>query len=187
MNPALPPMSSNRPYLLRAMFEWLVDNATVPQILVDATMAGVKVPMQFVHDGRIVLNISPSAVTHFSIENTHIEFNARFSGKPHFLYIPIRAVLAIFARDSGQGMAFSEDEHIEQDSQEDHFDEVLETKIKTTSKTKSHSAKPAPKKVSKKESKVELSSVPDKKQSSDEKSPPKKTKSKNKPQLTIVK
>jgi len=104
-------MSSNRPYLLRAFYQWLLDNGMTPQILVDAQLPSVKVPQHFVKDGQIILNISPSAVSNFTIENASIEFQARFSGSPFQLYIPMVAVMAIFARENGEGMAFSKEEY----------------------------------------------------------------------------
>lgn len=101
-------MTSHRPYLIRALHEWIVDNAMTPHILVNATLPGVQVPEQHVRNGQIVLNISPTAVNHLELGNEIISCNVRFGGIPQQLYIPTPAVLAIYARENGQGMAFGE-------------------------------------------------------------------------------
>lgn len=100
-------MSSNRPYLLRAMYEWIVDNQCTPHLLVDARDEQVKVPREHVRDGQIVLNINPTAVGQFHWDNDHIEFSARFAGVARSMWIPMSAVLAIYARENGEGMAFA--------------------------------------------------------------------------------
>ena len=99
-------MSSSRPYLMRALYEWLVDNQCTPHLLVDAQDARVQVPRELVKDGQIVLNINPSAVGQFSWDNDWIEFSARFGGTPRRIVIPTWAVLALYARENGEGMAF---------------------------------------------------------------------------------
>ncbi|QTH72633.1 ClpXP protease specificity-enhancing factor [Pseudoalteromonas xiamenensis] len=100
-------MTPNRPYLLRAFFDWIIDNQCTPHIVVNANYTGVQVPVQFVQDGQIVLNISPSAVMQFSLDNQALSFNARFSGQPMQVYVPMGAVLAIYARENGEGTVFS--------------------------------------------------------------------------------
>lgn len=102
-------MTPSRPYLIRALYEWIVDNGLTPHILVNAEYAGVTVPTQYVHEGRIVLNIAPSAVSHLQLGNDWIEFSARFSGASHTIQLPPRAVLAVYARENGQGMAFGDE------------------------------------------------------------------------------
>ncbi|MBB3169135.1 ClpXP protease specificity-enhancing factor [Simiduia aestuariiviva] len=100
-------MTSSRPYMIRALYEWIVDNNCTPYILVDAQAQGVEVPQQHVNkDGQIVLNISPGAVMSLSLDNQAISFNARFGGIPTDIYVPSRAVLGIYARENGQGMVF---------------------------------------------------------------------------------
>ena len=99
-------MTPSRPYILRALYEWLLDNDSTPYLLVDATIRNVTVPQQFVKDGRIVLNISPSAVRGLHIDNDALSFNARFSGQPMDVYVPIVAVQAIYASENGDGMGF---------------------------------------------------------------------------------
>ena len=106
-------MTPNRPYLLRAFFDWIVDNECTPHIVVDANFANVQVPTQFVQDGQIVLNVSPSAVTQFSLDLTQLSFNARFGGQPMQVYVPLAAVLAIYARENGEGTVFTADEFLE--------------------------------------------------------------------------
>lgn len=103
-------LSSRRPYLLRAMHEWMSDNNQTPHIVVDASVEGVMVPTQFVKDGRIVLNISYSAAAGIQIENDGISFQARFGGTPMSVIIPVRAVLGIYARESGEGMLFGDED-----------------------------------------------------------------------------
>jgi stringent starvation protein B len=102
-------MNSSRPYLVRALYEWIVDNDCTPHLLVDAEFPGVQVPAGFASDGQIVLNVSPSAVRHLHMDNEAISFEGRFAGVPQSLYIPGAAVLAIYARENGQGMVFEVD------------------------------------------------------------------------------
>lgn len=99
-------MNSSRPYLVRALYEWIVDNDCTPHLLVNAEYPGVQVPPGFASDGQIVLNVSPSAVRHLHMDNEAVSFEGRFGGAPHSLYIPAPAVLAIYARENGQGMVF---------------------------------------------------------------------------------
>ena len=103
-------MTSSRPYLIRAINEWVLDNQLTPYLLVDAEMSGVEVPARYVDKGKIVLNINPRAISNLQIANDHIAFSARFAGTPMQVYIPIMAVLAIYAQENGQGMMFNEDE-----------------------------------------------------------------------------
>ncbi|MDQ2078253.1 ClpXP protease specificity-enhancing factor [Marinimicrobium sp. ABcell2] len=104
------PMTSSRPYMLRALYEWIVDNECTPYILVDARGPGVEVPLEHVNkDGQIVLNLKPSAVKDLTIQD-YVSFSARFSGIPTQLFIPCGSVLGIYARENGQGMVF-EPEH----------------------------------------------------------------------------
>jgi len=101
-------MTSYRPYLIRALYDWIVDNTMTPHILVNASIPGVEVPSQHIRNGQIVLNLSPSAVAQLDLGNDAITCNARFGGKPQNLHIPTPAVLAIYARENGQGMAFGD-------------------------------------------------------------------------------
>lgn len=103
-------MISNRPYLIRALFEWLVDSGLTPHLLVEAQGNDVVVPFQYVEDGRIVLNISPNAVQNLQLGNELITFNARFGGVPMDVRIPPEAVLGIYAREDGRGMLFPDDQ-----------------------------------------------------------------------------
>ena len=101
-------MTSSRPYLVRAVYEWITDNDLTPQIVVDAQQEQVRVPTAYVREGRIVLNISPTAVRDLSLGNEWVEFGARFDGAPFDVVVPVRAVLAIMARENGTGMSFPE-------------------------------------------------------------------------------
>ncbi|SRR5690554_3322927 len=102
-------MTPTRPYFLRAVYQWIIDNDATPFLAVDAQLPGVNVPQEFVEDGQITLNLSPSAIAHLQMENSHVEFNARFSGTPRNIYIPMAAILGIYAKENGQGMAFPEE------------------------------------------------------------------------------
>lgn len=105
-----PKMTSNKPYLIRALFEWITDNGLTPYIVVHADYHGVQVPRNYVQDGRIILNISPDAALDLEVTNAVVRFNASFGGVPMSVRAPVRAVLAIYARENGQGMVFSEEE-----------------------------------------------------------------------------
>ncbi len=97
-------MSSSRPYLIRAIYQWISDNGLTPHILVDATDPRVQVPARYVENGRIVLNISGQATSGLHIDNDWIMFKARFGGQEMEVTVPVGAVLAIYARENGRGM-----------------------------------------------------------------------------------
>ncbi|AKK00141.1 MULTISPECIES: ClpXP protease specificity-enhancing factor [Pseudomonas] len=99
-------MNSSRPYLVRALYEWIVDNDCTPHMLVNAEYPSVQVPQGFANDGQIVLNVSPAAVRHLHMDNDAVSFEGRFGGVPHTLFVPIAAILGIYARENGQGMVF---------------------------------------------------------------------------------
>ena len=103
-------MTSNRPYLIRALYEWIVDNGMTPHLLVDARHSSAVVPMQFVDDGRIVLNVAPYAVQALELGNETIRFSARFGGTPFAVALMPAAVLGLYARENGHGMLFPEEE-----------------------------------------------------------------------------
>lgn len=103
------PELSRRPYLLRAMLDWMVDCGYTPHLIVDASSDAVQVPRQFVKEGKIVLNISASATQNFQIGAGAVEFNARFGGVGHHIRVPVDFVLGIYARETGQGMVFTEE------------------------------------------------------------------------------
>lgn len=102
-------MTSSRPYLIRALYEWILDNNCTPYVLVNVNRANVSVPDGLAEGGQMVLNVSPSAVKHLIMDNEAISFEARFSGIVHRPYVPIHAVLAIYAKETGQGMFFDEE------------------------------------------------------------------------------
>lgn len=99
-------MTSSQPYLIRAIYDWIIDNNFTPYLLVNAENDYTMIPREYVEDGKIVLNINPSAISDLQLGNDYIMFNARFSGKAMEVSIPIVAVLAIYARENGQGMMF---------------------------------------------------------------------------------
>ena len=99
-------MFSNRPYLVRAFYEWIVDNDCTPYIIVDAHYSGVEVPQSFVTNGQIILNIAPSAVRSFDMNNDRIKLSTRFGGVPIDIFCPMGAILGIYAQENGQGMMF---------------------------------------------------------------------------------
>jgi stringent starvation protein B len=102
-------MTASRPYIMRALYEWIVDNDCTPYLLVDAELPGVVVPVQYVKDGQIVLNISPSAVMDLHMSNEAVLFNGRFGGVATDIWVPVGAVIGIYARENGQGMVFEHD------------------------------------------------------------------------------
>jgi stringent starvation protein B len=102
-------MTSLKPYLIRAIYDWIVDNQFTPYLLVDAEAQGVVVPRQYVQDGKIVLNLRPQAVHGLSLGNQEVEFGARFGGTPMQITVPMRAVLAIYAQENGKGMIFDDE------------------------------------------------------------------------------
>lgn len=99
-------MTSSKPYLIRGLYEWIVDNDLTPYLLVNAEVEGVQVPQEHVIDGKIVLNIAPKACRGLLMENDRIVFTARFSGQPVQIFIRPGAVLAIYAKENGRGMEF---------------------------------------------------------------------------------
>ena len=103
-------VTSSRPYLIRAIYQWILDNGCTPQLVVDAAVDGVEVPTDFVQDGRIVLNVSATAVRGLSLGDRLIEFNARFGGSPFHVSLPVRSVVAMVARENGAGMSFPPEE-----------------------------------------------------------------------------
>ncbi|MDF3054208.1 MAG: sspB [Gammaproteobacteria bacterium] len=110
--------TSSKPYLIRALYEWMADNALTPYVLVKADKPNCMVPREFVKNGEIVLDISMTATKGLMLGNEVIEFKARFSGKITDIYIPIYAVSAIYAQENGQGMSFPEEEDLPPPSQE---------------------------------------------------------------------
>lgn len=109
-------MTSSRPYLVRALLDWILDNDMTPHILVNARVNKVQVPQQYVNeDGQVVLNISPSAIKNYRQDNESMSFTCRFQGVEQDVFVPTAAVLGIYARETGQGMVFEEDYESVQD------------------------------------------------------------------------
>ncbi len=104
------PVTSRRPYLLRAMHEWITDNNQTPHIVVDAAATGVQVPPQHVKDGKIILNVSLSAAQGLLLGNDALSFRARFGGVSQDIVVPVAAIIGIYSRESGQGMIFGDNE-----------------------------------------------------------------------------
>ena len=103
-------MKPRRPYLLRAMHEWICDSGCTPHLVVDATAEGVDVPRAYVKDGKIVLNVSMSATAQLKLGNDEVSFSGRFGGASMHVRVPVAAVLAIYARETGQGLVFSDED-----------------------------------------------------------------------------
>ena len=99
-------MTSNKPYFVRALYEWILDNDCTPYVVAAVAYPGVEVPLEFAADGQVTLSMSPSAVRNLAMENEYLSFSARFSGVPRDLFIPIESIMAIYAKENGQGMAF---------------------------------------------------------------------------------
>ncbi|MBO9481213.1 ClpXP protease specificity-enhancing factor [Salinisphaera sp. G21_0] len=117
-------MTSSRSYIARALYEWILDNDCTPYILVDAYRRGVEVPQEFVKDGQIVLNISPTAVRALNIGNDYIMFDGRFGGRALTITVPVPALMAIYAQENGQGMVFEAEPLDEQEEAEEIQAEV---------------------------------------------------------------
>lgn len=124
-------LTPTRPYLARGIYEWICDNNLTPYLLVDATKPYTDVPTQFIQDGQIVLNIVPHAVHKLNMSNDAITFSARFGGASKDIYVPMAAILGIYAKENGQGLFFDPDEYAnaqtEQNALESNQPEVLET------------------------------------------------------------
>lgn len=103
-------MTSTRPYLIRAFFEWIIDNNMTPYVVIDASFSESRIPTEYVEDDRLVLNVSPAATNSLDISNDDITFEASFSGKIMSIYAPIHAVVAIYAKENGRGMIFGEED-----------------------------------------------------------------------------
>ena len=104
----LPAMSDRKPYLIRALHEWITDNQMTPHVLVQANFPGVEVPGEYVQNDQITLSIATRSVNDLVIDEQGVRFGATFGGHYHFITAPLDSVLAIFARESGQGMVFSD-------------------------------------------------------------------------------
>ena len=113
------PSRSKRPYLIRAMHEWMADNENTPHIVIDTSVDGVTVPAEHIKDGKIILNVSETAAHNLKLTNKSVSFRARFGGVPYNVWVPMASVLGIYSRETGQGMIFSHDsdaaEHADQD------------------------------------------------------------------------
>ncbi|MCL1089056.1 ClpXP protease specificity-enhancing factor [Shewanella profunda] len=128
-------LTPNRPYLLRAYYDWLMDNQLTPHVVVDAFVKGTQVPQQYVKDGQIVLNIAAGAVGNLQISNEFVEFNARFGGVPQQVLLPMASIVAIYARENGAGTVFDvEDAYLMEDEVESVLS-VVDTTDKPTDPT----------------------------------------------------
>src|SRR5690606_1284915 len=103
-------MTPSRPYFVRAVYEWILDNNLTPYLLVNASYPAAQVPVEYVRDGRIILNLAPSAIRNLHLGNEQVEFSARFGGQSRNLYVPVGAIVAIYAKENGKGMFFDESE-----------------------------------------------------------------------------
>jgi len=99
-------MTPTKPYLLRAIYQWAIDNELTPQVLVDASHEGVSVPSAYVKDGQILLNVHPQAVNDLALNNDDVSFSARFGGNKWDVFFPMTAALAVFTRENGRGIFF---------------------------------------------------------------------------------
>lgn len=118
---ALSQLSPRRPYLLRAFYDWLLDNQLTPHLVVDVTLPDVMVPMEFARDGQIVLNIAPRAVGGLELADDSVRFNARFGGVPRQVNVPMAAVMAIYARENGAGTMFESEPAYESVGEYENF------------------------------------------------------------------
>jgi stringent starvation protein B len=129
-------MTPRRPYLLRAFYEWLVDNELTPHLVVAADLPGVRVPLEFVQDGQIVLNVAPRAVGNLEMGNEALSFHARFGGRPHSVIVPIYAVQAIYARENGAGTMFDPEEAYEDLMEQASFADEQEVSLTSIESSK---------------------------------------------------
>ena len=109
-------MTPLKPYLIRSIYEWIIDNDLTPYLLVDAENSHAISPSQLIEDGKILLNVRPEAIQGLTLGNQEIEFNARFSGKPMHIVVPIAAVMAIYAKENGKGMIFDQEDEEEDET-----------------------------------------------------------------------
>ncbi|MCF1427321.1 MAG: ClpXP protease specificity-enhancing factor [Shewanella sp.] len=135
-------MTPQRPYLLRAYYEWLLDNDLTPHLVVDAHVDGTLVPQQYVKDGQIVLNLTPSAIGSLQMGNDFVEFDARFGGVPQQILLPLASIIAIYARENGAGVVFEMEEAYMTDqtieSEPEVMPEVEEPPVQETAPKKPH-------------------------------------------------
>ncbi|BCG62788.1 MAG: stringent starvation protein B [Methyloprofundus sp.] len=103
-------MTPLKPYLIRSIYDWIIDNNLTPHLLVDATHPHAALPEEYIEDDKIVLNVHPEAINELSLGNTTVEFNARFNGQPMHIIAPVPAIMAIYARENGKGMVFDQEE-----------------------------------------------------------------------------
>jgi stringent starvation protein B len=108
-------MTSSKPYLIRGLYEWLLENDVTPYLLVDANFYGVMIPQGSANDGKVVLNLTPSAIQGLELDNEYIAFSARFGGIAQNVYCPMASILAIYAKENGEGMMFNEEPHTDPD------------------------------------------------------------------------
>lgn len=132
-------LTPTRPYLARAIYEWICDNNLTPYLLVDATRPYTDVPVQFIQDGQIVLNIVPHAVHQLLMSNEAISFSARFGGVSQDIYVPIGAVLGLYAKENGQGLFFDPEEYSNAQTEEN----ALESNEKETQQSETPKKKPS--------------------------------------------
>jgi stringent starvation protein B len=122
-------MLSNKPYLIRAFFEWIVDSRCTPLLVVDATLPRCNVPQEYVENGEIILNISPDAIRDLKVSHNLVEFKASFSGIAHLISVPVRAVLAIYAEENGQGMFFDVENEDDTDWEEATIEQPVDSDV----------------------------------------------------------
>ena len=103
-------MTSSKPYLVRALYEWILDNDNTPYILVDTSSDQVSIPNGIASDGKVVLNLAPSAIQNLEMTNDFVSFSARFNGAAEQIFVPVASMLAIYARENGEGMMFPDEE-----------------------------------------------------------------------------
>lgn len=133
-------MKPLRPYLYHAYYNWIIDNDLTPYLLVDTNYPDVDVPIEFIQDGKIILNIAPRSIGQYVVDDEAIRFSARFQGMLRDLYIPFGAAVALYAQESGDGVMFQEEEYYREESYlARHQENLAETKTgQSRSKKKSH-------------------------------------------------
>lgn len=141
MTMTLDTMTSQKPYLIRAIYEWIVEQQLTPYLVVNTQVPGCHVPKEHISDNQIVLNVSSSAAQGLTMDNDMVQFNARFSGVPRQLMIPIDAIAAVISKENGQGMQFAIDLEAIIKAYEEETLEPEDVQVDTTSSKKANKGK----------------------------------------------
>lgn len=124
-------MLSNRPYLLRAFYQWIVDSGCTPILVIDATNSNCQIPAEYIEGGEIVFNVAPAAIRDFQISNQQVEFRASFSGMGHDISAPVNSILAVYAEENGEGLFLDAEEEMLDDGDNDTATKSKRTQLRS--------------------------------------------------------